>query len=53
MLYLGNDLSYIKNIDEYLNLLNTSIEVSKMLSGLIKDSKIIIPIINIKDFIDF
>jgi four helix bundle protein len=35
MLYLAKDLSYVQDT-EYLFLLNTSIEVSKMLSGLIK-----------------
>jgi four helix bundle protein len=35
MLYLAKDLSYV-NDTEYISLLNTSIEISKMLSGLIK-----------------
>lgn len=35
MLYLAKDLNYVHDM-EYLFLLNTSIEVSKMISGLIK-----------------
>jgi four helix bundle protein len=35
MLYLACDLKYL-NKEDYLNLLNLSIEISKMISGLIK-----------------